>query len=133
MGKLLHAGGEPLHDLGKCEVDLVIDTLTVKKEVIIADIRDAVLLGMDILKGNNGKPADIMLSQGKIVLDGVEINCQHYTDSKTRKVTSADHYVIQGNTEQVIDAYVERCEMDDSRSFSDILIEGSVSFREKSW
>ena len=98
---------------------------------MVADIKDDVLLGMDILKGANGKPADIILSQGKIVLDGFTIKCQHYSDTKLRKVTSADHYVLQGHTEQVIDAFVERYEMDDKRDNADMIIESTKAFQEK--
>ncbi|KAH3830672.1 hypothetical protein DPMN_103918 [Dreissena polymorpha] len=128
-GKLLHAGGEPLTDFGKCDLELLIDGYKTKLEVIIADIKDDVLLGMDILKGSNGKPADIILSQNKILLNGAEITCHQYSDNTVRKVNSSDHYVINGYTEQIIDAYVDRYEMDDNRKCADILIEASASFK----
>ena len=37
-GKLLHAGGEPLKNVGKCELVLHIDSFKVRKEVMVADI-----------------------------------------------------------------------------------------------
>ena len=130
-GRLLHAGGGALKNVGKCVLDLQIDSFKVSKEVMVADIKDDVLLGMDILKGANGKPADIMLSQEKIILNGNTIKCTHYSDTKLRKVTAADHYILPGHTEQVIDAYVERYELDDKRANADMIIEPSEKFHDK--
>ena len=130
-GRLLHAGGEPLNNVGKCELELYIDKFKIKKEVMLAEIKDDVLLGMDVLKGSKGEPADIILSEGKIVLDGFNIECKHYSDRFVRKVTSADHYIVQGYTEQIIDAFVEGYEMDDLRNNSDMIIEPTKAFQEK--
>ena len=63
---------------GRCKVNIVLDQVKLHNEVVIADLNDEVLHGMDILKGMDGKPADIILSQNKIILNGQEINCQHY-------------------------------------------------------
>ena len=98
---------------------------------MIAEIKDDVLLGMDVLKGSKGEPADIILSEGKIVLDGFNIDRKHYSDNILRKVTSADHYIVQGYTEQIIDAFVERYEMDEFRNNSDMIIEPTKAFQEK--
>ena len=85
---------------------------------------------MDILKGKDSKPADIILSQSKILLNGHEINCQHYPQICKRKARAAEDYKIQGHTEQMIDAFVERCESDDSLSSSDFIVEPSRNFIE---
>lgn len=128
-GKLLHAGGEPIKDWGKCNAEIKLDNVTVNSEIIIADIQDDALLGMDILKGTLGKPADIILSQNKIILNGNEIKCEKYIKNITRQVKAADHYVIQGHTEQIIDVFVERTEHDDNYK-STIIIEPTQSFKE---
>ena len=73
----MHAGGQAIVDYGKCKVDIVLDTTCIQSEVVIAEIHDEVLLGMDSLKGANKKPADIILSQNKIILNGKEIPCQN--------------------------------------------------------
>ena len=84
------------------------------------------LLCMDILKGMDGKPADIILSQNKIVLNGQEINCQHYPQICNRRVRAAENNQIQGHTEQIIDRY----ESDDCLLTSDFIVEPSQSFKE---
>ena len=130
-GKLMHAGGQAIVNYGKCKVDIVLDTTCIKSDVIIAEIQDEVLLGMDILKGANGKPADIILSQNKVVLNGKEIKCQHHPKFSNRKVWAANNYTVQGHTEQIIDAFIERCEGDDNLADSSCIIEPSESFKQK--
>lgn len=129
-GKLMHAGGQAMTVYGQCKMSITLDQVNIYNEVVIADIKDEVLLGMDILKGMDGRPADIILSQGKIVLNGHEIRCQHFSQSCNRKVTAVEEYRIQGHTEQIIDAFVERCESDDSLVHSTCLVEPSTSFKE---
>ena len=115
---------------GRCKVNIVLDQVKLHNEVVIADLNDEVLLGMDILKGMDGKPADIILSQNKIILNGQEINCQHYPQVCNRRVRAAENYQIQGHTEQIIDAFVERYESDDSLLNSDFIVEPSQNFKE---
>ena len=126
----MNAGGQAIVDYGKCKVDIVLDTTCIQSEVVIAEIHDEVLLGMDILKGANKKPADIILSQNKIILNGKEIRCQNCLPINSRKVRAADNYVLQGHTEQIIDAFIERCESDDNLNDSSFLIEPSESFKQ---
>ena len=129
-GKLMHAGGQAIVDYGKCKVDIVLDTTRIQSEEVIAEIHDEVLLGMDTLKGTNKKPADIILSQNKIILKGKEIRCQNCLPINSRKVRAADNYVLQGHTEQIIDAFVKRCESDGNLNDSSFLIEPSESFKQ---
>ena len=44
---------------------------------------------------------------------GQELKCTQHPQNSTRTVRAADDFVIQGHTEQVIDAFVQRCEGDD--------------------
>ena len=67
-GKLMHAGGQEMTPYGRCKVNMILYQVKLHNEVVIADLNDEVLLGMDILKGMDGKPADIILSQNKIIL-----------------------------------------------------------------
>lgn len=107
---------------------MTLDTHHIKREVIIADINDDALLGMDILKGKGGNPADIILSQGKIILNDTEIKCEHYSDSHIRKIKAADHYINQGYTEQIIDVLVDRSEYESSNSDKSAIIEPTLKF-----
>ena len=62
----------------RCKVNTVLDQISIYREVVNAEIRDAVLLGMDILKDKDGKPAENILSRSKIILNGQERSCQHF-------------------------------------------------------
>ena len=62
-GKLMYAGDQAMTVYGRCKVNIVLDQVCIYTEMLIAEIWDEVLLGMDILKGKDGKPADIILSQ----------------------------------------------------------------------
>ncbi|KAH3706540.1 hypothetical protein DPMN_065927 [Dreissena polymorpha] len=84
------------------------------KELIVAEIEDDVLLGIDILQNDDGGPADILLSKGVIVLKGKNIPCiQIVMKNDVRKVTAADHFIIPPLSEAVIDVFIERKELDD--------------------
>ena len=128
-GCLLHAGGDPLKDYGKCTLSIQLDDATFVKEVIIADIQDNALLGIDIMRNKDGKIADILMSKNKIVIDGVEISYQPKARS-TRRVRLADDYEISGHTEQILDVFVERFEEDDLIQNYEVIIQPtSVSWR----
>jgi len=126
--KLTHAGGDALTNYGRCILTLKIGPLTITKEVIIADIPDDCLLGMDILRDPGGKSADIILSQGKIILHGIEIPLLH--KFKVRKVRAADHVVIAPFSEMIIDTLVDRRDDDDSKPTCDVMIEPTTNFQE---
>ncbi|VDI01478.1 Hypothetical predicted protein [Mytilus galloprovincialis] len=88
--------------------------LELEKELVIAEIEDECLLGMDILQNDPSGPADVILSRGIIILRGVEIPVIQVGVDRARRVISADHYEIPGYTEAVIDIYIERREEDDN-------------------
>ena len=69
VSNILGAYGQPLQEIGK--VDFQLHTLKLTAEVIVADIADEVLLGIDILKNSTSGPADILLDKGVIQLDGI--------------------------------------------------------------
>jgi hypothetical protein len=71
--RLVGAGGAPIKDVGQTKLDISLGPLQVTRDIMVADIEDDALLGYDILKGQNGRPADILLSQNRILLDGMEI------------------------------------------------------------
>ncbi len=59
--------------MGKCHIEITLgETKNFKSDVIIADIKDDALLGMDILNSGS-KAADIILSENRIILNGQEI------------------------------------------------------------
>ena len=127
---IVGAGGAPIRGTGKAEFEMTLGSLQLHREVYVADIEDDALLGYDILMGSDGAPADILLSQDKIVLDGVEVPIfQVRSRGQTRRVVVADDVLLPGQSEVVLDVFVERFEEDDSFQ-RDLIIEPTENFRE---
>ncbi|CAG2211272.1 unnamed protein product [Mytilus edulis] len=108
-----------------------IRALELEKELVIAEIEDECLLGMDILQNDPSGPADVILSRGIIILRGVEIPVIQVGVDRARRVISADHYEIPGYTEAVIDIYIERREEDDNNVNTEFFIEPASNFEER--
>ena len=70
---LVGAGGTPIREKGKAEFELTIGPIKLKQDAIVAEIVDDALLGYDMLVGSKAGPADILLSEDKIVLGGAVI------------------------------------------------------------
>ncbi|KAH3748533.1 hypothetical protein DPMN_182979 [Dreissena polymorpha] len=49
-----------MKDVGQTKLDISLGPLQVTRDIMVADIEDDALLGYDILKGQNGRPADIL-------------------------------------------------------------------------
>ncbi len=126
------AGGSPIKERGKAAFRLTLGPLEIVSEAIVAEIEDDALLGYDVLSGGPKGPADILMSRNVIVLDGQEVPCvQRGRTLRTRKVTVADDVKIPGNSEALIDVYVERDEGDDADYGADYLVDPLDGFREK--
>lgn len=127
---LVGAGGNPIKKAGKAKFSLSLGTLELEREVIVAEVEDDALLGYDILRGGESGPADILLSQNKILLEGVDVPVfQVGRDRKTRRVTVADDISVPGLAESVISVYVERYEEDDTVQ-ADFIVEPVDNFRD---
>jgi hypothetical protein len=72
---LASANGQPLTELGKGVFTIKLGKLTLDSEVIIAEIEDDALFGLDILMKGEGGPADIGLTEGIILLNKTKIPC----------------------------------------------------------
>ncbi|CAC5404999.1 unnamed protein product [Mytilus coruscus] len=104
-------------------------SLEIVAEIVVANIEDQCLLGIDILQGQQGGPADILLRKGVINLKGVSIPCIQVKKSEfIRKVTAADHFIIPGYCEAVIDVCIERNENDELLASKEFIIEPSEEF-----
>ncbi|XP_071144097.1 uncharacterized protein [Mytilus edulis] len=128
---LASADGQPLKELGKAVFNLTLGELALEKELIVAEIEDEALLGLDILmKGDQG-PADIKLTKGVILLNSTTIPCIQVGQTEPiRKVRSADHYVIQPRSEILIDVFVDRFDKDLHNCPQDYLIEPCPQFED---
>ena len=67
--------GQPLFELGEAVLSINLGQITFEKELVVAEIEDEALLGLDVLmKGPDG-PADIKLTEGVIILNGTRKPC----------------------------------------------------------
>jgi hypothetical protein len=128
------AGGAPLVELGKAKFRFQLQSLQIESEVVVAEIEDEALLGIDILQNGRGGPADLLLSKGIIMLRETAIPCIQIglpTEPRERRVRAADHYVIPPNSENIVDVFIDREEQDDYLSTLDVLVEPTAHFNEE--
>ncbi|CAC5362425.1 unnamed protein product [Mytilus coruscus] len=110
---LASANGQPLVEKGKAVFNLELGNLSLAKELVVAEIEDEVLLGLDILMKGEMGPADIKLTEGVILLNGVTIPCiQIGQPEPVRKVRAADNFIIPPQSEILIDVFVDKTEND---------------------
>ena len=89
--------------------------LKVQSELIVAGIADDVLLGADIIQNGSQGPADLILSEECMVLNGASIRLLLFgIPDQARKAYAADHYVVPPMSEMVLDVYVDRNDTDDA-------------------
>lgn len=116
--------------LGQGKFEFQLGPLKIVRSATVAAITDDVLLGADILLKDAAGPADIILSEERMSLLGKSIPLLLFgVPGKVRKAYAADHFVIPGMSEAVIDVYVDR----DSRESNDknVVIEPIPQLAEK--
>ena len=93
---------------GSAVFELDLGPLMLDKTIVVAEMADEILLGADVMQFNPGRPADLILSQGAMVLRGKSIPVPQI-GSKTMLITvrSADHYAFPPMTEMIVDAFVD--------------------------
>jgi hypothetical protein len=107
---LVDANGLPIQDYGKGHFVVQLGTHERSIEAVVANIDDEVLLGFDVLEGV-GQGADILLSQDKIILDGIEIPCFRAGRSAVaRRIELASNMQILGTVGDPVDRRDERHE-----------------------
>ena len=99
---LTQANGALLENTGIVTLDITLGEQVFNKEVILADIKDDVLLGMDI-----GDTVDIITSEEIVRIDGKEIPCKH-VKGKVRKVFALSEWIIPGNSECEIEVHYDQ-------------------------
>ena len=121
---MTNADGGKIHNHGKAVFQLQLGPLCFEKSLLVADIEDEVLLGADILQQFPTGPADLLLSENKLILDGVAIPVEQVgIDQQLRRLYSADHFIVPGLSEVIIDAFVERTDGEDVNKSCDLLLQ----------
>ncbi|VDI17858.1 Hypothetical predicted protein [Mytilus galloprovincialis] len=100
--------------------------------MIVANIEDEALLGLDVLMKSQWGPADIKLTDGIILLGGHTIHCTQIGQSnKIRKMYVADNYEIPARSEILIDVFVDRFHDDSSETVKNCILEPFENFSER--
>ena len=120
------AGGSPLVDYGKVQISLHLGTHTFPLEVCVADIKDEMLLGMDV-----GDTYDVVTSKGVIVIDGLEVPCTHIKSDRVRRVVAPRQLVIPANSEAIFDANVESFDEEGDMDIGELVIEPTPYFSDR--
>ena len=127
---LVNADGSPIPTLGSGQFHMMLGTLELERELVVADIEDDVLLGADIVLRDKDGPADLILSEGNMVFKGTKIKLEQVpTPQRIRKAYAADHYIVPGMSEAIVDVFVDKEE--NEQGDTTILIEGAPYFVEK--
>ncbi|CAC5386997.1 unnamed protein product [Mytilus coruscus] len=103
---LASANGQPLKELGKANFELKLCPLLLIKELIVAEIEDEALLGLDIL---------MKVGQSDPI----------------RKVTLTDIYVIPARSEVIVDVFIDRFDTDTKDNPTELLIEPHTQFTDR--
>ena len=108
------ADGKSMVCEGRGIFDLQFSQLELKAEIGVAPISEDMLMGADLLQGQPSGPEHLLLSEGRMILNGISIPLTFVnTPNAARQVYAADHYVVPGMCEMVIDVYVDRNKDDD--------------------
>ena len=120
------AGGSRLTDYGSISVRLKLGAHTFSREVCVADIKDEMLLGMDV-----GNTYDVVTSKGIVIVDGFEIPCIHVKSDRVRKVRAPTDLVVPGGSESIFDVKVEAFDGEDDGDLGELLVEPTPYFSER--
>ena len=124
-----NADGKPIPCRGSGVFRMMLGPLYLEKNLIVADITDDVLLGADVLLGDESGRADLLFSKNIIILRDVEIPIEtEGYPKRVRRVRLADNYIIPAMTEVIADVLVDREEVEEETNF---IIEPVDTFTER--
>ena len=90
------ADGKPLQELGKATFEVMLGDLCFEIEMIVANIEDEALLGLDVLMKSKWGPVDLKLKDGIMLLGDHVIQCTQigHTNNHIRKIYVAENFDI---------------------------------------
>ncbi|CAC5386245.1 unnamed protein product [Mytilus coruscus] len=99
--------------------------------MIVANMEDEALLGLDVLMKSQWGPADIKLTDGIILLGGHAIHCTQIgqTNKIIRKIYVADE--TPPRSEILLDVFVDRFHNDSPETVQNCILEPSENFSER--
>ena len=124
---LVGADGGKLTCKGRAVFDIRLGPLQLGKEISVADIADEDLLGANILQGSKLGPMDLLLSENRMVFGNTSIPVQQFgLPKKDIYARVADHYIIPGMSQMVIEVFVDWADRPQS-SVDQVLVETKPS------
>ena len=116
--KLRDAAGNTITCYGNATFELLLGALPLKKKLIVAEITDDVLLGSDIILGDEAGPADLLFSKHLMIFRGIDIPIEvGGYPAGVRRVTLADNYRIAPMTELIADVFIEQGKLGSGENF----------------
>ena len=90
---LKNADGKRIQCFGSTDIEMMLGPLYVEKKVVVAEITDDVLLGADIMLGDEAGPADLLFSKNVMYFRNAEIPIEIAGKIPTiRTIRLADNY-----------------------------------------
>ena len=103
------AGGGQIQILGKANFEIQLGPVKLIREARVAEIKDEILLGDDIIRRDPEGPMDIINSRKIIEFNGHEIPMVTVgLPKKALRVSTIDEEVIPGMTEKIIDVFIDQ-------------------------
>ena len=97
--RLVKASGVSIKERGNGIFAIKLRPAKLEVEAIVADIDDDGLLGVDVLQNGKNGPSDLLMRRGVLLIDKKEVPIiQVGVQTRVRKVTAADHFVIPRKT-----------------------------------
>ena len=127
---LTSVSGEPLIEYGEAIFEIYLDHEVFEGELIVAEIEDQALLGLDILLRPENGPVKISLSENTLSFRGKEIEFKQSIE-RTRKVVVAENFVVPAYSEKHIDVFIDRFDSDNSLSCSIFCVEPTTDFNNR--
>ena len=127
---LTSVSGEPLSELGKAVFEIQLGQEKLTEEMIVAEIADEALLGLDILLKEENGPVEIRLKENLIIFKGNKINFRHMT-GQIRRVLAAEDFTVPAYSEQVVDVFVKLNDCDQNLQHHIFCIEPSEDFNNR--
>ncbi|CAG2202974.1 unnamed protein product [Mytilus edulis] len=128
------ADGKPLKELGKAIFEIKLGNKIEKgNEMIVANIEDEALLGLDVLMKSQWGPADIKLTEGIILLGGHAVHCTQIgqTNKFIRKIYGEAYYEIPPRSENFVDVFIDRLDDDCPETVQDCILQPTEKFSER--
>lgn len=102
------ANGGRLVVHGSSTFDIQLGEVSLNRELMVAEIDDEVLLGADLLQRDASGPADLLLSEEVMRFRDhtIPLFQSKRKIPANRRVRSADHYIVPGMSEMIIEAFI---------------------------